>query len=73
MFEYLVELAGLPKIGEALRGGSGGGGAVPLLNSCGDVPGEIIGLLPPLTQHTKNMFLVYTSNIDLILSNTVIN
>lgn len=44
---YLAEFAGLPRIGDARRGGRGGGGAVPLLNSWGDAPGDIIGLLPP--------------------------
>lgn len=44
---YLAEFAGLPRIGDARRGGRGGGGAVPLLNNWGDAPGDIIGLLPP--------------------------
>lgn len=44
---YLELLAEVPRIGEALLGGRGGGGTVPLLNNNGDAPGEIIGLLPP--------------------------
>lgn len=47
---YLGELVGLPSVGEARRGGKGGGGAtgvVPRRRSCGDARGDIMGLRPP--------------------------